>query len=298
VFEKVQNMRGDEPQSHRDLALTLFENKMDFERALTLYDKVIMGAWHGRFSEIELTALTEMNALISSEWGKPQFEQLTKSRAEKKLSPLPDSSLVCPMPVELRVVMGWETDMTDVDLHVIEPNGEECYYGHKNTVMGGLLSRDFTQGYGPEEYSVKKAWPGSYTVKAKYFASHQQSLSGATTLLLYIYKYYGTPQQEKEVVALRLSSNKELITVATVDFWQLQDLDSLKDDMPIERLTSIMCRGTFFSEFDIRTLFTRAGIAAKTVGAVRKMNAKQLESVYLPKEIYLKVARWNGVMKS
>lgn len=38
--------------------------------------------------------------------------------------------------------------MTDIDLHVIEPSKEECYYGNRLTQKGGSLSRDFTQGYG------------------------------------------------------------------------------------------------------------------------------------------------------
>ena len=33
-----------------------------------------------------------------------------------------------------------------VDLHVVEPTGEECNYGNKLTEIGGQLSRDFTAG--------------------------------------------------------------------------------------------------------------------------------------------------------
>ena len=64
-----------------------------------------------------------------------------------------------------------------------EPSGEHCYYCKKDTKSGGLLSRDFTKGYGPEEYMIKVAPKGKYIVKAKYFGSHQQSLTGGTTIL-------------------------------------------------------------------------------------------------------------------
>jgi len=288
-------MRSDEPQSHRDLALTLVENRMEFDRALTLYDKVLMGDWPSRFSEIEVTALIEMNALISSDWGRSQFEAFCKSREDQKLPPMPHKTLIAPMPVDLRVVMGWDTDMTDVDLHVHEPDGGHCYFSNKRTTIGGQMTRDFTQGYGPEEYGLKRAWPGQYKIQAKYFANHQQSLSGATTLLLYIYKYYGTPHQEKEVVALRLSSNQSLIDVATVNFNFLQTLDTVTDDLPIQVLTAILCRGTFYNEADIRALFTRNDIGAHTVGAVRKMDGKLLDSVYLPKQIHAKLCKWKGI---
>ncbi|CAF1647142.1 unnamed protein product, partial [Rotaria sordida] len=112
----------------------------------------------------------------------------------------------------------FDTNDTDVDLHVIEPTGEECYYSHKNTAIGGMISRDFTQGYGPEEYLVRKTVKGTYIVRAKCFANHQQSLTGAATIMVHIYKYYGQSNQQKEIVTLRLSNNQEMIDVCKVNF--------------------------------------------------------------------------------
>ncbi len=61
----------------------------------------------------------------------------------------------------------WNTDTTDVDLHVIEPSGEECFYRHRNTRRsGGRLTQDVTQGYGPEMY-VLPARPAASTPSAR-----------------------------------------------------------------------------------------------------------------------------------
>jgi uncharacterized protein YfaP (DUF2135 family) len=30
--------------------------------------------------------------------------------------------------------------MVDIDLHVVEPTGEEAYYGHRNTRIGGMVT--------------------------------------------------------------------------------------------------------------------------------------------------------------
>jgi hypothetical protein len=57
----------------------------------------------------------------------------------------------------LMIWLGWDTDKTDVDLHVKEPNGREVYYGNKRGEVGGLLSQDVTQGYGPVVYILKDA---------------------------------------------------------------------------------------------------------------------------------------------
>ena len=42
--------------------------------------------------------------------------------------------------MDLRIVLTWDADLTDVDLHVFEPTGEHAFYGHNLTAMGGLVS--------------------------------------------------------------------------------------------------------------------------------------------------------------
>jgi hypothetical protein len=79
-------------------------------------------------------------------------------------------------------------------------------------------------------YNIKKALAGAYQVRAKYFSSSQvglshcisslscacfvvlacvvqQSLTGATTLLLSIYRYYATEKEQKSMVTMRLQGN-------------------------------------------------------------------------------------------
>ena len=209
IFRRLVTLRGDEPQSFRDLALLLYESNVQnqqIEEVGELFQKVILGEWDRRFSEIELTTLHEANSFVN------EYHQ------QQKMSAALDNRLIRHLPVDLRIVMVWDTNDTDVDLHVIEPTGEECYYSHKNTTIGGMISRDFTNGYGPEEYLLRKAVKGTYQVRAKYFANHQQSLTGATTIMVHIYKYYGQSNQQKETVTLRLSDNKEIIDVCTVEF--------------------------------------------------------------------------------
>ena len=65
VFEEVLKMREEEPQSYRDLALALAADKQH-QRAVDLLRQVVEGKWNGRFPEIELTALNEMNAIIAT----------------------------------------------------------------------------------------------------------------------------------------------------------------------------------------------------------------------------------------
>ncbi|MBK8595218.1 MAG: hypothetical protein IPN83_06425 [Holophagales bacterium] len=71
----------------------------------------------------------------------------------------------------LRVTLAWETDANDVDLHVVDPSGEECYYGHLRNESGLELYEDVTQGLGPEVIRTSKARPGVHSVGVNYFAA-------------------------------------------------------------------------------------------------------------------------------
>lgn len=207
VFEEVLRMRPEEPQSYRDLGLALGSrgSRADFERAIDLLYHVVRNQWE-RFDEIEVLTLMELNRLIP------------KATAAG-VSKIPvDARLVKPLPVDIRIVMTWDADLTDMDLHVIEPSGEEAYYGHNRTTIGGLVSRDFTQGYGPEEYLVRKAMHGSYKIITSYFGSGAAKLTGAVTIHVEVTTNYGRPDEQVRMLTLRLTEAKENFLVGEIEF--------------------------------------------------------------------------------
>jgi len=204
LFEEVLRLRPEEPQSWRDLGLVLARQER-YERALELLAHVVMNRWD-RFSEIELLTLMELNTII------PRAR-----KAGVKQIPL-DKRLIKKLDLDIRIVLSWDADLTDIDLWVIEPSGEKAYYGHNRTHIGGLVSRDFTQGYGPEEYLLKKAMRGTYKVQTNFFGSSQQTLTGAVTLQLELFTNYGRKNQKRKTITLRLSEKKETFTVGELEF--------------------------------------------------------------------------------
>ncbi len=199
VLREVLRLADEEPQSHRDLGLALAAGGDRQGAIRQLYD-VVERSWDGRFSEVELVALNELNAIIAT-------------------SPTPlDTTFIDPrllknMPLDLRAVLAWDSDNSDMDLWVTDPNGERCYYGNRNTYQGGLLSDDFTGGYGPEEFVLRDAKPGKYKVEANFFGDRQQIVTGATTLTLTLSTGWGTRQQNNQAVTLRLSGRSETVLV-------------------------------------------------------------------------------------
>jgi len=59
----------------------------------------------------------------------------------------------------------------DIDLHLVQPDGEECWYAHRNTRAGATLDYDNTVKDGPEHITMEKALPGTYQIKVKYFGT-------------------------------------------------------------------------------------------------------------------------------
>jgi hypothetical protein len=204
VFEEVLKIRGEEPQSYRDLALAL-SAAGESQRAVDTLYAMALKTWDSRFPEIELIALGEMNAIIA------------KSKTPLDLSKI-DKRLLKSMPVDVRVVLNWDTDNCDMDLWVTDPAGEKCFYSHPNTKSGGHLSRDLTGGYGPEEFLLKTAVDGKYKVQVNYYGTRSQKVSGPTTIQMQLFTRYGTAAEQKQEVTVRLSEESRIVDIGELEF--------------------------------------------------------------------------------
>jgi hypothetical protein len=201
LLERVRELAPDEPQSSRDLALALAATQP--QRAVDLLWDVASQPWDGRFADIDLIALTELNALAA------RNPKLSLARIDPRLRRN--------LPLDLRAVLTWDADNTDIDLWVTDPDGEKAYYAHPLTRQGGAMSRDFTGGYGPEEFSLRRAKPGRYEVRAQFFGHNQQIVSPYTTLMLWLSTGFGTGTQKDERVVLRLSGRGDQVLVGSFE---------------------------------------------------------------------------------
>ena len=150
VFRKVKKLRGEEPQSNRDLATVLAKSniKENMEEAINLLNQIVQKDWHPRFHQIEATAATELNRMLTyMKYGSFAFHNVQNYQMDKRL--------LSPVDVDIRVVLYWDADNTNVELMVEEPNKETCFAFNNHSKIGGMMSRDFTGGYGPVEYQVE-----------------------------------------------------------------------------------------------------------------------------------------------
>lgn len=197
IAKKILEWRPMDPQSFRDYALALEDNGQHQEALTQLY-KIFTNDYTeeiaNRDFKIEETVLMELNELIHNRKANP-----------KEINP----KLIAELPVNIRVVLNWNKDHTDIDLWVTDPSGEKCMYSHKSTEIGGRLSDDFTEGFGPEQFILKKAVKGKYKIETDFFGEQQVSISGPTTLMAEIYLNYASGKQERKVVVFQSDKKDE-----------------------------------------------------------------------------------------
>lgn len=212
LFARVAKARPYEPQTYRAMALTLATMERP-DLALAYFEIGLAGRWDARFGEFRQILLQDYLRFLRGAAAKSLHPSVA-GYAEHRATELRGEVDVAE--ADILVTITWNTDNTDVDLHVVEPSGEECFYSHPNTRSGGRLTRDVTQGYGPEMYVLAKAPPGEYQVRAKYFASDRNRASARTKVYATIARNWGRPGEEVETKVVTLETGKDMHDLVTV----------------------------------------------------------------------------------
>jgi len=209
LLERVLSLRPEEPQSRRDLALA-YAAFGKYQRAVDLLWEIISKPWDPRFPDIEQIALEELNAMVAV-----CNQKLDLSRV--------DPRLLRNLPLDLRVVLSWDANDCDIDLWVLDPNGQTAKYDNPLTYQGGQMSRDFTGGYGPEEFILRTAKPGSYAVKINYYGDRRQTALGPVTAQVRLITGFGTPRQQEKRLTVRLKNAQETLEIGAIEISERSD---------------------------------------------------------------------------
>lgn len=256
IYRKVLAIRGEEPQSYRDLAMalsrralylsknlsqlqagvptasvgkkTLAESRPSYNRyslqeekriqaemrglleeSLKLLNDVVLKKWDVRFAQVEVVVLMDINRVVAI------IRSMNLEHVIGIHNFVDPRLYAAHMPVDLRIQIQWDTDMTDLELTVVEPSGEKCNSIHNKTASGGMMSRDFTHGYGPVEYLTRYTEGGCYSASLKLF--HSLEMKSGTTALVRVWTDYGRPGLEKEHFFVgRLNKAKQTLSVGNI----------------------------------------------------------------------------------
>ncbi len=139
LFERAIELEPDRTQSWRELMLLVAAEGKD--QALTALQRRYQAATHDpRMAQIDRDLEQEL--------------RLRHAGTDPRI----DAS------ADIQIESMWDSNYTDVDLHVIEPDGEEVFYNHLQSKHGGHLHEDVTTGFGPETYTIAHREKGAYKI--------------------------------------------------------------------------------------------------------------------------------------
>lgn len=79
------------------------------------------------------------------------------------------------------------------------------------------MSRDFTGGFGPEEFTLRNAKAGAYTVKINYHGDRRQITLGPVTAEVRLITGFGTVRQQEKRLTVRLKEAQETLAVGSIE---------------------------------------------------------------------------------
>ncbi len=211
---RVQAARPWEAQTYHLLGLALAGAEQT-SLALVAFEWAMAGRWDSRFGDFR--------SVVRMDYGRFLRTQLLVAEGVSAEVRAYGVARLAELEAEhgaatggLVVTLTWNTDNTDVDLHVIEPSGTEVYYRQPKSASGGALTKDVTDGYGPEMYVHPTPERGSYRVQAKYFSADAGRLSTRTQVLVTIYQHLGQADEQVIRVQVPLEGQAEVQEVASV----------------------------------------------------------------------------------
>jgi tetratricopeptide (TPR) repeat protein len=186
LFEHVRLNRPFEGQAFLEEALAL-DAAGRYPEAARNYEIVLTRNWARHPYEVKTVAAYHYARMLSALARHPRAEPvaaLLRTRVTQLGQRSDDGQAPDFRQIDYQLTTHWNSDSTDIDLWVVEPNGERCYYSHRDTQLGGKLFWDITDGLGPELYHARKAAPGQYNVVVHYYGNNSSRYVVPTALLL------------------------------------------------------------------------------------------------------------------
>ncbi len=129
-------------------------------------------------------------------------------------------------PAKLRVLLAWDSDGTDLDLHLVTPDGAHIWYGNRVAPNGAALDVDVTTGYGPEIAAMPAPIKGQYLVYVNYYGGGyrgddeggDEAVQALTTAQVTVITEEGTPSEKMETFVVPMRTAGELTLVKSFSY--------------------------------------------------------------------------------
>ena len=205
LYAQLADREDERPQPQRQRALVLMARAelhraagreasalADLQAAIELLADAVLTVRRETFRGFETLALMDANLAV---------QRYRALGGENHALP---ARLVAMLDTDIRIVVEWNTPRTDLDLWVTQPNGERTGYSNTLSSAGGRLTGDVTNGFGPEEFMIRVAPRGTYTIEIDSFASDRTNPNGPSTVAARIIRNFGRANQSEELVDIEM----------------------------------------------------------------------------------------------
>lgn len=114
---------------------------------------------------------------------------------------------------DIQISVAW-TDSADVDLHVVDPNGERIYFGHRNSASGGTLDLDANAACGRNHFDDNS--PPAFVSNENVVWPTGDAIPGNYTVILDYWSNCGVARTDWVVTVQRVGAQPQIFTGAFV----------------------------------------------------------------------------------
>ncbi|TAF31359.1 MAG: hypothetical protein EAZ57_05565 [Cytophagales bacterium] len=215
TLEQVAHTYAHEPQSDLDLARAYSLNAQP-DAAVNAYFRLLMRPTSTDKLGLKEIALAELSNSLSLEADSVDAKQIS-------------GDFYSNTPVDLRIVARWNDNLEDVDLRVIDPWGNTVGDSVRFSNIGGRITSDVKGDYGAEEFQIKNAPNGDYTVELNATTSQLKYRLAPTNARVVIFTNYGRKNEEREPFWVTLTDSTPTVLVCK---WSVEKPDEQAMNKP------------------------------------------------------------------
>ncbi len=207
IFARIRNCRPFEPQNYILEGMAIAAQGRIWESALRY--ELVLNRDYPIFNEYVEPVAERLYIDLLKPLIQRYPEGILKQRIQKYLSQLPSHT----RPTGL-LILFWNIEDTDIDVHITEPGNEHIYYSNRNSSSGGQLFWDNTSGLGPELYEHPTLKNGAYNVFVNYFGSRSVEGVAPSSTLVCTFNYLGNkPPIARWYTTVLLPTQQNLIKI-------------------------------------------------------------------------------------
>jgi tetratricopeptide (TPR) repeat protein len=213
IYKRLLNIRPEDEQTYRDLALIYIENK-EYELAASMYNKMLKN----KIPNVNVLGLQEtiVNEASHLYWTKADKLILTDFPLKTLKTFIPENDWKN-FGYDYRIVFDWNDPAVEFNIQFVDPKNK--YFNWSHTIIDDkeVLEDELNYGYNTEEFIIEKSDKGDWIINIENYSIEDNN--NPTYIKYTVYKNYGRPNEIRKVKLLDLSKLKQKVTLDVLKYY-------------------------------------------------------------------------------